>query len=130
MTGLLPFRTTRCLGASFLLFLMGFALVAPMLTIGQRAALPMCCRRDGKHHCAMSIPAVPGDNTTSLRPKAPVCPYRAQYGVPASFAGLPTTATWCSPARTTDLARCAHQVAAKPAFLNLTSERGPPETTL
>jgi hypothetical protein len=129
MNVLLPFRTTRHLGASFLLVLMGFALVAPMLTVGQRTALPMCCRRDGKHHCAMSTPTTPGD-PISMRVKAPICPYRTQYGVPVSPGGLPTSSTCCSLDRSTEILHCAYQLAAIPAFLILTSERGPPETTL
>jgi hypothetical protein len=36
----------------------------------QPSAIPACCRRDGKHHCAMSLK---GDG---FRTTAPNCPYR------------------------------------------------------
>jgi hypothetical protein len=39
--------------ASILLVLFSFTLIAPLLLADNASDLPACCRRDGKHHCAM-----------------------------------------------------------------------------
>ena len=40
--------------ATLLLFIFGSALIAPMLFASDpESKLPPCCRRNGKHHCAM-----------------------------------------------------------------------------
>jgi hypothetical protein len=38
---------------SLLLALLSFPLIAPILFANTASDLPACCRRDGKHHCAM-----------------------------------------------------------------------------
>src|SRR5215472_12285135 len=40
--------------ASLLLVLIGVPLITPILLADPRPALPACCRRDGKHHCAIA----------------------------------------------------------------------------
>jgi len=55
--------------ASLLLALCSFGLVSPFLQ-AQPSVIPACCRRDGKHHCAMS------SNRDGFRTSAPNCPYR------------------------------------------------------
>jgi len=43
-----------------LLGLFGFGLVAPAITAAEAdAKLPACCRRDGRHHCALPSDAAP-----------------------------------------------------------------------
>ena len=42
-------RTT----AIFLLLTMTLMVIAPALLADSARQLPVCCRRDGKHHCAM-----------------------------------------------------------------------------
>jgi hypothetical protein len=39
--------------ALLLLAVIGSPLITPLLFASARADLPVCCRRDGKHHCAM-----------------------------------------------------------------------------
>ena len=39
--------------ASLLLALVSFSLIGPLLVADTASNLPACCRRDGKHHCAM-----------------------------------------------------------------------------
>lgn len=49
--------------ASLLLALFGLAPVAPLVAANASLDLPSCCRRDGKHHCAMDgagSPSQPG----------------------------------------------------------------------
>jgi hypothetical protein len=70
--------------ALFLLSLFSFPLIAPILAAESRPGLPACCRRDGKHHCALTdrqdSPAGP-----SARATLPKCPQYPQGGtVPAS----------------------------------------------
>ena len=47
----------RRLISILLLAVFGLPFVLPMLAMGQNAeaGLPTCCRRDGKHHCMMSM---------------------------------------------------------------------------
>jgi len=45
--------TMRRVPAILLVFLFSFPLIGPALFVDDDANLPACCRRDGKHHCAM-----------------------------------------------------------------------------
>jgi hypothetical protein len=44
----------RRASAILLLVLFSFSLLSPAFGSGAAANLPACCRRDGKHHCAIS----------------------------------------------------------------------------
>jgi len=59
----------RRISASLLLLLLCFGFALPFLQ-AQHSSLPPCCRRDGKHNCAMS------PNGDGFRTSAPNCPYR------------------------------------------------------
>ena len=77
-----PIGLLRKLLSISLLAVFGLPLFAPLLALGQRAEdnLPACCRRNGTHHCAMSM-AAPTEPAASDRKasrwNAPVgqCPY-------------------------------------------------------
>jgi hypothetical protein len=43
--------------ATLLITLFGFALISPLLAANPSPELPSCCRRDGKHRCAMDADA-------------------------------------------------------------------------
>lgn len=43
----------RRVPAILLVFLFSFSLIRPALFVDDEANLPACCRRSGKHHCAM-----------------------------------------------------------------------------
>jgi hypothetical protein len=65
--------------ASFLAVLFSFPLITPFLAASMRSDLPACCRRDGKHHCALSemdfVPDSPGGvGLTAVRPTCPLYP--------------------------------------------------------
>jgi hypothetical protein len=49
----------RRLYAILLVIVFGLPTFAPLLALGQGAdtTLPMCCRRDGKHHCMLAMAA-------------------------------------------------------------------------
>ncbi len=66
------------LTAIALLVAIGFPLISPVLLAGSEPTLPACCRRDGKHHCAMPGAAgghhkAPGA-VLKISPKCPVFP--------------------------------------------------------
>jgi hypothetical protein len=62
-----------------LLLVFSFSLIAPLLALGQTADanVPVCCRRNGKHHCAMSMAESTAANQTRTLVGAPPekCPY-------------------------------------------------------
>jgi hypothetical protein len=63
--------------ASLLLVLVSYTLIAPALLADAASMLPACCRRDGKHHCAMMDPGQPsqdGPGLSALRMKCPSFP--------------------------------------------------------
>lgn len=75
-------KVLRRLLSMLLLAVFGLAFVAPLMATAQTAngALPACCRRNGAHHCAMSMAErsqMVEDEGTRLRWKAPLerCPY-------------------------------------------------------
>ncbi|HLW75944.1 MAG TPA: hypothetical protein VKS01_03145 [Bryobacteraceae bacterium] len=80
--------------ASFVLALFGFPLIAPMVLDGSAANLPACCRREGKHHCAMSVSAMsadlpaPGAAFQAIAPRCNAFPGAASTTASAPFAIL------------------------------------------
>ena len=61
-------------------------LFVPFFNIESESSLPPCCRRNGKHHCAMSARfwrAVAASSTEPvLRAAIPACPYRLHWTTP------------------------------------------------
>ena len=76
----------RRLAASLLLSLLCAGLTLPLLQ-AQGADVPACCRRNGKHHCAM----LPPDN--GFRTVAASCPYRGFIALTSRSTPLSTAAT-------------------------------------
>ncbi len=69
--------------------LLGFFLLPlfiPFFNLGSESTLPACCRRDGKHHCAMSarlpqlVPTASSEPV--VRAVVPTCPYRSRLLMP------------------------------------------------
>ena len=63
--------------AIFLLVLFSFSLISPAVSADFTAKLPVCCRRDGKHRCAMTSMADQQESPSSglvLRAGQPRCP--------------------------------------------------------
>jgi hypothetical protein len=77
--------------ASLLLALLSFPLIAPLLLANTASDLPSCCRRNGKHRCAMADADGPvgTPDTTALMAGQPKCPLfpKAQV-VPADSKSL------------------------------------------
>lgn len=81
----------RQLWAVVLLVAFSFGLIGPLLSAEQREAkLPPCCRRDGKHRCAMMDAAAGAvdDGAAGIRSGEAKCPlYPAGKSVPVSLVG-------------------------------------------
>jgi hypothetical protein len=73
-------ETLRNLFSILLLALIGLPLVSPLfaMTAMNGANLPACCRRSGKHHCAMSMSERNRFAATRTGFQGPLekCPYR------------------------------------------------------
>jgi hypothetical protein len=58
-------------------------LFIPIFNLGAEPSLPACCRRDGKHHCAMSArfrhPVLGASSEALLSSTIPSCPYRLHW---------------------------------------------------
>jgi hypothetical protein len=69
--------------ASFLLAVFSFPLIAPAIFADVQSNLPECCRRTGKHHCAMTMDEAPSTGV-SFRSVQPRCPlYSGALSTPA-----------------------------------------------
>jgi hypothetical protein len=90
--------TLRRILAITLLAIFGMPLFAPLVASAATAEmhLPACCRRNGKHHCAMSLSnsGVPAHQAPAFRAPLGRCPYYpAQTTSPSnSFAMTAATA--------------------------------------
>lgn len=79
----------RRIVASFVLSVMALSFVAPTALGATRTATPVCCRRNGKHHCASEtsrVVAGPTDDLPSFQGNSSDCPYRSQIGTPTVVA--------------------------------------------
>lgn len=70
--------------ASFLLAVFSFPLIVPAMLGDAESNLPECCRRGGKHHCAMMMDEAPvtGLSFRSAHARCPLYP-----GITATRAG-------------------------------------------
>jgi hypothetical protein len=73
-----PIAIVRRLFSILLLLVFGLPSVTPLLalTAGSEASLPACCRRSGKHQCAMNaeLAAKLSQSSTVLRAPVEKCP--------------------------------------------------------
>jgi hypothetical protein len=77
-------RMRRAL-ASLLLAVFSFPLIAPAVFASAESNLPECCRRNGKHHCAMTKSDAASSTGVFFGSIAPRCPLYP--GAPATPAG-------------------------------------------
>jgi hypothetical protein len=111
----------RRLAASLLLVLLFAGLALPML-LARESGVPACCRRSGKHHCAM-LPQGDGFRTVTAK-----CPHRG-------FTALTSHSTPCSTAATAFSVNrgCENSVAFEspdvaPHVAGNAQKRGPPRS--
>lgn len=61
-------------------------LFLPFFHLSPESSLPPCCRRDGKHHCAMSArflrPVLSPSTEPAVRAATSPCPYRSRLLMP------------------------------------------------
>jgi hypothetical protein len=61
-------------------------LFTPFFNLGSESSLPACCRRDGKHQCAMSArfrqPVLSIHSGPIVRALTPTCPHRSRLLMP------------------------------------------------
>lgn len=116
--------------AWLLLVLIGIPLISPLLLADPRPEMPACCRRDGKHHCAMpapdgeSAPAGPAVRGLQAKcqfyPKTGALPANSKAGILA--VGCRIVAGYALPVQV-DAPECHHpRLAARHAE----RKRGPP----
>jgi hypothetical protein len=79
--------TMRRLLAITITLLLGFALATPLFTVEAAGNLPICCRRNGGHHCAggMTDGAGPGKTVSTIAPKCPQFPRAIAAPLPPSI---------------------------------------------
>lgn len=116
-----------------LLAVFGLPIVAPAFALGQDpdANLPVCCRRHGKHHCAMLLEAL---NRAHSGPQAvALCPCYPQHTV-APVAGGHLLAIHASQRSSSLLTALAPRIAAEShprlAPAPARPSRGPPPELL
>jgi hypothetical protein len=116
----------------FLILFLGLGPLATALPVSDDLRLPSCCRRDGDHHCAMSmrIAAKVADAAagTPLFTAPSTCPYFPSYAVAPTSTILALTA---SPINLLILDARAHppaagRTAARLSQIRTRAGRGPP----
>ncbi|HEY6448950.1 MAG TPA: hypothetical protein VIY53_21025 [Acidobacteriaceae bacterium] len=74
-----------------LLLLVGFSfpLIAPLFASApSEASLPACCRRNGKHHCAMGASVVVSSRYATVAAQCPYSPFAGlAFMLPHGFTG-------------------------------------------
>jgi hypothetical protein len=62
--------------ATVLTILFGWLLILPALSGSSDLTIPLCCRKNGKHHCMMRSAQVSNSGTviTAIAEKCPCCP--------------------------------------------------------
>jgi hypothetical protein len=89
----------RRVPAILLLGLFSFSLIEPALMADNDSKLPACCRREGQHHCAMTVessaagsavqavcPAFPKTGATPAHTRlAGIRPEQLMFGQPVSY---------------------------------------------
>jgi hypothetical protein len=83
---LTPKPSMRRLAATLVLFLLVFSSVEPASLASVSANKPLCCRKNGKHHCAEMAERDLQADGPSLRAAFPACPYRNLVLIPTATA--------------------------------------------
>jgi hypothetical protein len=124
----LPPRAMRRIVAIIAFLLAGWTAVEPMLFAAVPATVPVCCYKNGKHHCAGLVRENSQDGEVYLRGALPPCPFRArtllvarqfEFELPVSTYPQPLTFSQLS---SIDLAQY-HALDSSVLF-----ERGPPQS--
>ena len=115
--------------ASLLLGVFSFPLIGPALFADAESNLPACCRRDGKHRCAMMDADSHESGGVALQAAKFKCPFFPKTGVATAsskvfaLSGSPAAGILliCRPAAPVESERIACAAASRSLY-----ERGPP----
>jgi len=122
-------RSVRRLLAITLAILFGLPVVAPLFALGSSAesSLPICCRKDGTHHCTLHLTSA-APQGTAFRNSQPPCPAYPATVVPIRQIQIfLQTAYQLSIQNTVDLAARSQTVSPLRFLLDRSrQERGPP----
>ena len=116
--------------ALLLLAQFSFSLIAP--TLGANTAssnLPACCRKDGKHHCAMAEAVA--SESPSRKLAAPACPLFPKAGVATALfntAALHIGPVVYTPVLSGVIAASANHTCSHATLRGPIRKRGPPAT--
>jgi hypothetical protein len=77
----------RRVSATFLLAVLGFTAVIPLVFADPESSRPVCCRRDGKHQCAMMAAQAQEESSSgpALRATRATCPYFPGSGAEPTY---------------------------------------------
>lgn len=114
--------------AAVLVLVFSFPLIAPALaSVPGDAQLPACCRRGGKHHCAMSMGNMPSRYRV-VQETCPFCPLaHPPVVMPHWFAPLPELRAAGLAAGTAAVVRAA-EAGYRISADRTRHKRGPPES--
>jgi hypothetical protein len=122
------FRMRRAL-ASLLLAVFSFPLIAPALFADSESQLPECCRRNGKHHCAMTTEEPASTTGVSFRSNQARCPlYPGALSAPAGdyVAILRTSGALCAAIVSHPSVHAQTEAGYRISFGRSAQKRGPP----
>jgi len=121
----------RRISATLLLALLGFTSAMPLVFADPESSQPACCRRDGKHQCAMTAMQEQQESSSepTFRSVRTTCPYFPSSSAVPSYSGAAEPET--SPAIFANLishpavhAQCEARY--RVSFTRTHQERGPP----
>jgi hypothetical protein len=120
-------RTRRAL-ASLLLALFSFPLIAPLFAANAASQLPACCRRDGKHHCAMLSGDMesPAPTFQAIRPKCPYYPSTPTFSSEENVAILKSSPATFTSLLSNPAVPAKTEACYRVSFSRSHQKRGPP----
>ena len=115
--------------AFLLAALFSFELIAPALLASAASDVPACCRRNGKHHCAMadgSGEAPAGPSVKALESKCPFFPKTAAVSGYSKTVALSVAPLAGAPSLTGSAIKTPRDNRSRTALRSLVRKRGPP----
>jgi hypothetical protein len=121
-------RMLRRTFASLLLCLLTIPAIVQTVTATAGADLPECCRRDGKHHCAMDSTSAQADgpSLSAFQQKCPLFPRASTAASSAPSVLYVPSPGAIAPQTVTSALHESSQAAATAFFGSSVLKRGPP----
>jgi hypothetical protein len=124
-------NSMRRIVASLVLGVMALSFVAPMALGATRTATLVCCRRNGKHHCASETSGVvAGPTDPSFQANSSDCPYRLQIATPTGVARPQSPALSTLQPPSASFVAIADCLFFESRLTTCNSQRGPPAFSL